>query len=372
MPKPANHKAMRSKYVVALLLLLAVSSGRAQNKFAKIEAWLADNTVKMGGRSILVIYKNDHIVYNGSKNEMTGMQRMFAQMIAKRTGKPLNIENYTISTKQPIASCSKWLSAALVMTFVEEGKLKLDDTVGKYLPALTKSGKGSITIEQCLSHRTAIKSPSLKDDLAEMRAEQNMDDAIKDIAAMPMEGKPGTVFRYSNVGLQIAGAIIEKIGGANFEDLFEQRIAKPLNMKNTDYGHAKVALPAGGGNSTPEDYINFLTMILNKGVFNGKRILTERSISLMQIDRIAANNTTVAYSPAEAGDVGYGFGEWVNKGASLQNPAVVVTSPGLFGSYPLVDNKRRYAAFLMTFYLKSDGKQKRYQELKQLIDEAIE
>ncbi len=363
---------MRSKYLIGILLLMVVLSARAQNKFAKIDAWLAANTAKMGGRSFLVIYKNGHIIYTGGKNDMSGMQKMFAQMIAKRTGKPLNTEDYTIITKQPIASCSKWLSAALVMTFVEEGKLKLDDTVGKYLPALTKSGKGNITIEECLSHRTAIKAPSLKDDLAEMRTEQNMDDAIKDIAAMPMEGKPGTVFRYSNVGLQIAGAIIEKIGGKSFEDLFEQRIARPLNMKNTDFGHAKVALPAGGGNSTPEDYINFLTMILNKGVFNGKRILTERSISLMQIDRIAANNTTVAYSPAEAGDVGYGFGEWVNKGALLNAPATVVTSPGLFGSYPLVDNNKQYAAFLITFYLKSDGKQKRYQELKQLIDEAIQ
>jgi len=364
---------MRYKYIAGLFfLLLTITVAKAQNKFSKIDTWLAANTAQMGGRSFLVIYKNGHIVYASGKNDMSGMQKMVAQMIAKRTGKPLNIEDYTITTRQPIASCSKWLSAALVMTFVEEGKLKLDDTVGKYLPALTKSGKGNITIEECLSHRTAIKAPLLKDDLAEMRAEQNMDDAIKDIAAMPMEGKPGTVFRYSNVGLQIAGAIIEKIGGKSFEDLFEQRIANPLNMKNTDFGHAKVALPAGGGNSTPEDYINFLTMILNKGMFNGKRILSEKSISLMQIDRIAANNTTVAYSPAEAGDVGYGFGEWVNKGASLNTPAIVVTSPGLFGSYPLVDNNKQYTAFLMTFYLKSDGKQKRYQELKQLIDEAIQ
>jgi len=258
------------------------------------------------------------------------------------------------------------------MTFIDEGKLKPGDTVGKYLPVLTKAGKGNITIEECLSHRTGIKAPVLKDDLAEMRAEQSMDDAIKDIAAMPMEGKPGTVFRYSNVGLQIAGAVIEKISGKSFEDLFEQRIAAPLNMKNTDFGHAKVPLPAGGGNSTPEDYINFLVMILNKGTFNGKRVLTEKSIAAMQVDRIAANDTKVAYSPAEAGDVGYGYGEWVDKGASLALSAKTVSSPGLFGSYPLIDNQKQYAAFLMTFYLKSDGKQKRYQELKLLMDEAIQ
>ncbi|OCX53364.1 serine hydrolase [Mucilaginibacter sp. PPCGB 2223] len=361
------------KRLACLLVLLAITLyTRAQNRFAKVDAWLAANTQQMGGRAILLIFKDGHIVYTGAKSDMSGMQKMFAQMVAKRTGKPANLQDYTSTTQQPIASCSKWLSAALVMTFVEEGKLKLDDTVGKYLPVLTTAGKGSITLEQCLSHRTGIKAPSLMDDLAEMRKEQNMDDAIKDIAAMPIEGKPGTVFRYSNVGLQIAGAILEKISGKPFEELFEQCIAKPLGMKNSDFGHAKVALPAGGGNSTPEDYINFLTMILNKGMFNGKRILSEKSIQLMQVDRIALNNTKVAYSPAEAGDVGYGFGEWVNKGASLTSPAVMVSSPGLFGSYPLIDNQRHYAAFLMTYYLRAEGKQKRYTELKQLIDEALQ
>lgn len=362
---------MKYKHILGLLLLLNITVAKAQNKFAKIDAWLSANTSQMGGRSFLVIYKNGHIVYTGGKNDMSGMQKMVAKMIAKRTGKPLNIEDYTSTTKQPIASCSKWLSAALIMTFVDEGKLKLADTVGKYLPVLSKSGKGNITIEECLSHCTAIKAPPLKDDLAEMQAEQNMDDAIKDIAAMPMEGKPGTVFRYSNVGLQIAGAIIEKIGGKSFEDMFEQRIAQPLNMKNTDFGHTKLALPAGGGNSTPEDYINFLTMILNKGMFNGKRVLSEKSIALMQVDCITAN-VKVAYSPAEVGDFGYGYGEWVNHGAALNSPAVQVSSPGLFGSYPVIDNNKQYAAFLMTFYLKSDGRQKRYLELTQLIDEAIQ
>jgi len=362
---------MKRLICLSLLFTISLYAG-AQNKFSKVDTWLADNTRLMGGRAILVIYKDGRIVYTGAKNDMTGMQKTMFQFIAKRSGKPLDLSNYTPATQQPIASCSKWLSAALIMTFVDEGKLKLDDTVGKYLPALTAAGKGNITLEQCLSHRTAIKAPPLKEDLNEMRTEQNMDDAIKDIGAMPMEGKPGTVFRYSNVGLQIAGAILEKISGQSFESLFEQRIAKPLNMKNSDFGHAKVALPAGGGNSTPEDYINFLTMIMNKGVFNGKRILSEKSIELMQVDRIALNNTAVAYSPAEAGDFGYGFGEWVNKGATLMSPTWMVSSPGLFGSFPLIDNEKHYAAFLMTYYLRSEGKQKRYMELKQLIDEAIQ
>ena len=62
-----------------------------------------------------------------------------------------------------IASSSKWYSAALVMTFVDEGKLRLTDTVGTWLPVLSTHGKGRITIGECFSHLTGIKEPPLKE-----------------------------------------------------------------------------------------------------------------------------------------------------------------------------------------------------------------
>jgi CubicO group peptidase (beta-lactamase class C family) len=215
---------------------------------------------------------------------------------------------------------------------------------------------------------TAIKTPSLKESLEDMRSMNSMDDAIAAIATLPMEGEHGKIFHYSNAGLQIAGAVIEKIGGKSFEQLFAERITRPLNMKNTDFGKAKVALPAGGANSTPEDYTNFLVMIMNHGTFNGKRILSENSIAEMQVNRVT-KDVKVAYAPVEAGDFGYGFGEWVMEAASLTQ-SITVTSPGLFGSFPWVDNNKKYTGFLMTFYLKNDGRNERYKALKKLVDEA--
>jgi len=355
--------------ILVFAIVVSIGSTNAQHNFKKVDGWLAAHTDEMGGRSYLMIYQNGQVVYSHGISQMNQRQKMLNQFIAKRQGKAADLGDYAANTRQPIASCSKWLSAALVMTFVDEGKLKLSDTVGKYIATLAKHGKGRITIAQCLSHQTGIKAPELKESLQEMRNDNSMDDAMQDIAKMDMEGEPGKVFRYSNVGLQIAGAIIEKIGGESFETLFAERIARPLGLKNTDYGKGKVALPAGGGISTPEDYTNFLVMILNKGVYNGKRILSENAIEQMQINRITAD-VKVAYSPAEAGDTGYGFGEWVYKGA-LNSPSQVVSSPGLFGSYPMVDNKNKYTAFLMTFYINSTGRQSRYAELKKLIDEAL-
>ncbi len=358
------------KISICFYFLLCASVLFAQGDFKKLDQWLEDNAGKMGGRAILVIYKDGKMIYSHAENDLTRRQKLIGKFIAKRMGKDANTDDYTNNTRQMIASCSKWLSAALVMTFADEGKLKLTDTVGKYLPVLSKNGKGGITVEQCLSHRTAIKSPDLKESLTEMRNIHSMDEAINTIAGYPMEGEPGKVFRYSNTGLQIAGAVIEKISGKSFEQLFAERIAKPLQMKNTDFGKGEVALPAGGASSTPEDYLNFLVMILNKGVFNGKRVLSEQSVADMQVNHIT-KDVKVAYSPAEAGDFGYGFGEWVMETSSLTQLSKAVTSPGLFGSFPWVDNEKKYAAFLMTFYLKNDGRNARYKELKALVDETL-
>lgn len=353
--------------IITLSLLLCLSYGEvnAQYNFKKIDDWLDANAPAMGGRAILMIYKDGQVVYTHAANKMNMRQKMMENLMAKRQGGNADMGDYTPTSRRAIASCSKWLSAALVMTFVDEGKLKLTDTVGKFLPVLSKSGKGKITIAQCLSHQTGIKAESLQENLSEMRTMTTMDEAMQDLAKQPKEGEPGKVFHYSNAGLQIAGAVIEKIGGKTFQQLFAERIAQPLNMKNTDFGPKKLALPAGGALSTPEDYLNFLVMILNKGTFNGKRILSENSIAQMQQNRLTPD-VKIAYSPAEAGTFGYGFGEWT------MGQQDAITSPGLFGSFPWVDNNKKYAAFMMCFYLNNSGRNERYKDLKKLVDEALQ
>ena len=356
-------KSYIHRFFTLCILIGITTNARAQFNFTKVDNWVEDNVTTMGGRVFLVVYKDGKIIHSYAANDMNRRQKAAGRFIAKRTGNEPNLQDYTSSSRQLIASCSKWLSAALIMTFVDEGKIKLTDTVGGYLPVLSKHGKGKITISQCLAHLTGIKEPPLKQSLNELRNARSMDEAIEKIAALPMEGEPGKVFHYSNAGLQIAGAVIEKISGKSFETLFAERIAAPLNMKNTDFGKGPVALPAGGASSTPDDYINFLTMILNKGVYNGRHILSESSVTAMQVNQIT-KDVKVVYSPAEAGNFGYGYGEWVMEKA--------VCSPGLFGSFPWVDNEKKYAAFLMAFNLKINGRHERYTTLKKLVDEAVQ
>lgn len=358
------------KHIFLFSAILLISTQLKAQDFSKVDAWLDGHARVMGGRVYLVLYKDGKIVYSKGISKLNAKQKILVKILAKKQGKIADFSDYTATTTQPIASCSKWLSASLVMTFVDEGKLKLTDTVGKYLPVLSKSGKGNITISECLSHMTGIKSPDLKKSLSEMRKTGSMGEAIKMIAELPMEGEHGKVFRYSNTGLQIAGAIIEKISGKSFETLFAERIAKPLNMQNTDFGKGKVALPAGGASSTPNDYMNMLIMLANKGLFNGKRILSENSVNQMQINRVTGD-VKKAYAPTEAGDFGYGYGEWIMESNITGKPANAVTSPGLFGSFPWINNQNKTAGFLMAFYLNNKGRHQYYVELKKLVDEAL-
>jgi len=125
---------------------------------------------------------------------------MAIRYIAKKQSKNPQeaLQNYNDLTKIPIASCSKWLSAALVMTFVDEGKLTLNDTVGKFLPVLTNHQKGNITIWESLSHTTAIDAGDLKESREIINESSSMNEVIEKIAEQPMEGEPGKVFHYSS------------------------------------------------------------------------------------------------------------------------------------------------------------------------------
>ena len=351
----------------SLLLFLQVSF--AQYNFSKADDWMKSNLDQLGGRAVLVILKDGKIIYEQAENNLSNRQRMIGKYFAKRQGRDADeiLKDWDGSSHIAIASCSKWLSAALVMTFIDEGKLNLDDTIGKFLPVFSQHQKGNITIWECLSHATAINAGDLKESREVINADGTMDEAMERIAEQPMEGEPGKVFHYSSIGLQVAAAVIEKISGKDFRTLFKERIAIPCGMTNTDFGTKNIPIPAGSGNSTPEDYIHFLQMILQDGNINGRQVLSKASVIKMQQNY--TKDAKVAYTPEEAGDMKYGLGEWIMEDGKER--ANTVTSPGLFGSFPWVDNQRKYAGFLFVFNLKNKGRYKLYADLKSIIDGEI-
>src|SRR5574339_82707 len=117
---------------------------------------------------------------------------------------------YKSKTIAPIASCSKWLTAALVMQFVDEGKISLDDPIVKYVPDFEKYMKKYITIRQCLSHMTGIEDDDkfLKK-LLQRKKFESLDEEIESFAAREIRANAGSDFWYGNVGLNIAAKVLE-------------------------------------------------------------------------------------------------------------------------------------------------------------------
>ncbi|HMP87891.1 MAG TPA: serine hydrolase domain-containing protein, partial [Lacibacter sp.] len=298
----AYTRTIRRSVSLTTAFLLFLQLTFSQDRFQPVSDWVNTNLPDLGGRAVLLIWKDGQLVYNQAFNNLSKRQQTAGKIRARVQGKEEEevLQDYTSTTRERIASASKWLSAALVLTFVDEGKLRLSDTVGKFLPSLSKYGKGHIRIWHCLSHTTGIKEGGLRETIGNLQKITTMDAYIDQLLTAPMEGEPGKVFRYGNTGLQLAAAVIEKISGKDFETLFRERIADPLEMKNTDFGKSGLPLAAGGAWSTPEDYLNFLLMIRNEGMFRERRILSKAMVHEMQKNKIG-RDCLIAQSPDEAG-----------------------------------------------------------------------
>ena len=100
--------------------MLYLQSSFAQYNFNKADHWLKDNLNALGGRAVLVIFKKGNIIYEKAENDLSRKQKVIGKFVAKRQGKDVDeiLKDYTFTTRASIASSSKWLSAALIMTFV--------------------------------------------------------------------------------------------------------------------------------------------------------------------------------------------------------------------------------------------------------------
>jgi CubicO group peptidase (beta-lactamase class C family) len=262
-----------------------------------------------------------------------------ACLLVLRDGEPIVdacFGAYSGTTVVAIASASKWLSAAAIMTLVDEGKLSLDDPVSKHLPNFTGE-PGRITVRQLLSHTSGLPSqaPSIRN------ARITLEEAADQIARLELVARPGAEFRYGGVSMQVAGRVAEVVSGKTWAELFDERIARPCAMKNTRYGRGVNLNPsiAGGASSTRDDYRNFLTMILNKGTFQGRRVLSEASIREMEHDQTRGAASKVATAVRLREGTKYGLGEWLDL-MDQSGQGIEISSPGAFGFRPWVDRER--------------------------------
>jgi CubicO group peptidase (beta-lactamase class C family) len=343
-----------TKVTIALGFMLLLQPVFAQQKFSDLDDILLQKQKLLGKDFVVMLWKKDDtLVYK------------------KELG------DFNSKTQAPIASCSKWLTAALVMTFVDEGKISLDDKIIKWLPEFEKYGKNYITIRECLSHMTGIRSePITILKLLERKKFSSLEEEVNAFAAKDIQANPGEEFRYSNIGLNIAGRILEIISKRKFDVLARQRLFVPLAMRKTTFStlDGSAVNPSGGAQSTPDDYMHFLIMLMNKGIYQGKRILSEDAVN--QMLQVQTKAEQIKYAPKAAQGYNYALGAWVIEEGSLPisskgRVATAVASPGLFGTWPMIDYCRGYAYLFFVKNLLGEERADAQIEIKGVIDEKF-
>jgi poly(3-hydroxybutyrate) depolymerase/CubicO group peptidase (beta-lactamase class C family) len=269
------------------------------------------------------------------------LQLKGAGLVAVRAGGELHRSthgNFDAATPLPIASASKWLAVAAIMTLVDAEQLDLDQPVARYLPEFDRDDKRRLTLRQCLACTGGVPAR-----LPESLRGMDMKAFVAEAADTALREQSGTTFRYGGVGFQIVAAAAERVSGKSWHELFATAIAAPLGLRNTKFGTLQpiggeagsAALPwvAGGALSTLDDYARFLRMLVGRGELDGVRVLRASSVESMFRDQVPAMVEVHAVG-FDADDVRYGLGTWLQR---LPDGAIRVSDPGAFGFTPWID-----------------------------------
>jgi CubicO group peptidase (beta-lactamase class C family) len=134
-----------------------------------------------------------------------------------------------------LASITKPMTAAAVMTLVDAGELHLDDTVTKYFPQFTGGGRESITLKNLLTHTSGLPD-MLPDDEALRARHASLADFRDDAFKAPLKFRPGSSYSYSSMGILLSSEIAQKVTGERFADFVKTKIFDPLGMTKTSFG----------------------------------------------------------------------------------------------------------------------------------------
>ena len=293
-----------------------------------------------------------------------------------------------------IASMTKPMVAVGALMLYEEGRMMVNEPVGKYLPPLARLRVGTPgcdgspaqtvelarepTIQDLMRHTSGFSYGRGSTPLHKIYPVGSADSAAKwtgseflqRLASLPLHFQPGSAWEYS-LGLDVLGLAIEAIVGKPLREILRERVFEPLGMSDTgfavpekDLGRYAKALPidpltrepqtirdgtkpykfdCGGGCavSTAMDYLRFAQMLLNGGELDGARILGRKTVEYMTADHMGPEiDATHLRNYPNINGYGFGLGVAVRRGAGISG---VASSRGEFhwagstGTYFWVD-----------------------------------
>ena len=293
-----------------------------------------------------------------------------------------------------VMSQSKPFIAAAVMLLQEQGRLAIDDPLDAYLPEfadtwllatdnptarqLRRPGR-KITIANVLTHSAGLvdAAPVTRNFAVKMR--YSLAEVVALLSQQPLEAEPGTRWRYSNQGIAVAARIVEVVSGQPYEQFVEQQLFAPLEMRESCFRPAsalwprvaacyerpdgvlramaagspgagdlrlrigtRYPLPEAGIFSTAAEMARFHQLMLGRGLWRGRRVLSERSVATMLAPRIA-----IAAQGRGAGGMqalGWRIQDATGKGAL---PAGAIHHSGALGSFGWIDSSRDLVGIML-------------------------
>ncbi len=266
-----------------------------------------------------------------SRVTVAGLSGGFVRIV--RSGQVVHeqkIGSVSGSTLLSVASATKWLTAATLMSLVDDGLVRLDDPVATWLPEFSTTGP-AITVRQLLTHTSGVRDNACQGNGTALAS------CVRSIAGSAREFSPGAKFSYGNSDFLVIGRIVEVAGGADFATVVQQRLTGPLAMTATTWPGAPMAAnPAFGVRVSVDDYGNFLDMVLHRGVYGGRRVLSEVAVAELIGNQVGDYDVTGDFAVGITKIPRYALGAWPDV-VDAVGETVVVSGNGGMGFYPWVD-----------------------------------
>jgi CubicO group peptidase (beta-lactamase class C family) len=366
-----------------------------------------------------------------------------AIVLIQQHGKPVYREFFGVrdpDTKAPMTddtifrlhSMSKPIASFAAMMLIDQGKLKLDDPVSKYIPSFADMKVGvekklengnkalelvppvrPVTIRDLLLHTSGITYGFYGESLVRRAygsakiydGDFDNKEFADRIAQLPLEHQPGTIWDYGH-STDILGRVIEVVTGKSLLGEEEQAFLGPLGMKDTGFfvtkpeDKSRMAQPmgwdrdfrtgrqdrpdtyrkwesgSGGMVSTLADYSKFAQMLLNGGEYNGKRFMSAATFKDMTTDHIGKDSGVgrdYLYFPGDGFGFGYGFAVRTDAGNAKPPPPGSLGElkwDGASGCYFIIDPKQDF--FFILLEQTPSERQRIQRSLKLLVYEALE
>lgn len=344
--------------------------GLSTARLARIDGWM-DRLVadgKLPGASV-VVARRGRIAYARA----TGLSD-----IARTT--PMAAD-----TIVRIYSMTKPLTSVAIMMLYEEGRFQLDDPITRFLPAFanqrvcvggnrgkmeTVPAQRDITFRDLLTHTSGLTYGFMQSTLVDaayrdlgvdfQTSDKTLGDVVDLAASVPLLSQPGAEWNYS-IATDVLGHLVAVISGQSFDSFLHERVIAPLGMTDTAFTVApekrarfaanytrgaeglaliddpatsrftttgKICSGGGGLTGTSGDYLRFCQMLLNKGIFDGQRLLGRKTVELMMSNHLRGDMAAMGqprFSESSYEGVGFGLGFSV-----MLNPAQaqLIGTPG--------------------------------------------